>query len=438
MLTRLLRIAACLVFVTCSGAYAQTAEPTPQGELVIPREARPGTGFDVDRATQAYLDSVAPDARRKSDAYFEGRYWLELWTFLYGLGVAALLLFSRISARLRDRAERITRRPWLQTAIYAAGIIVLNTLLVLPLSLYSEWFREHQYGLSNLTLAAWFGEFGKSLVISVVLGTLLLTLIYAAMRRRRGNWWLPATVLTVVFLFFLTFIEPVFLAPVFNEYRPLGPGEVRDSVLSLARANGVSADQVYWFDASKQTNRISANVSGMLGTARISLNDNLLGRTSVPEIKAVMAHELGHFVLNHGVKLTIQFGLVFAVGFAVVQALQGRLLARYGQSWDVRDPVDIAGLPLIVALLSAWFFLMTPVMNGIVRVTEMEADLFGLNAAREPHGFSSAAMRLASYRKLQPTPLEEFIFFDHPSGRTRVQTAMQWFAEHQDASAGAR
>jgi len=438
MLTRLLRIAACLVFVTCSGAYAQTAEPTPQGELVIPREARPGTGFDVDRATQAYLDSVAPDARRKSDAYFEGRYWLELWTFLYGLGVAALLLFSRISARLRDRAERITRRPWLQTAIYAAGIIVLNMLLVLPLSLYSEWFREHQYGLSNLTLAAWFGEFGKSLAISVVLGTLLLTLIYAAMRRRRGNWWLPATVLTVVFLFFLTFIEPVFLAPVFNDYRPLGPGEVRDSVLSLARANGVGADQVYWFDASKQTNRISANVSGMLGTARISLNDNLLGKTSVPEIKAVMAHELGHFVLNHGVKLTIQFGLVFAVGFAAVQALQGRLLARYGQRWDVRDAVDVAGLPLIVALLSAWFFLMTPVMNGIVRVTEMEADLFGLNAAREPHGFSSAAMRLASYRKLQPAPLEEFIFFDHPSGRTRVHTAMQWFAEHQDAGAGAR
>src|SRR5262245_56063870 len=163
----------------------------------------------------------------------------------------------------------------------------------------------------------------------------------------------------------------------------------------------------------------------MAGTTRISLNDNLLGKTSVPEIKAVMAHELGHFVLDHGFKLTIEFGLVFAVGFAVVQSLQVRLLARYGQRWGVRDAVDVAGLPLVVALLSAWFFLMTPVTNSIVRMNEVEADLFGLNAAREPHGFASCAMRLASYRKLQPTPLEEFVFFDHPSGRTRVHSAMQ-------------
>ena len=419
-------------------ASAAVIEPVPQGELVIPSAARPGPGFNVERATRTYLDSVPADARARSDAYFEGGYWLRLWGFLYGLSVAAVLLFGRISARVRDWAERSSRRPWVQTMLCGAGLIVLIAAFTAPLSLYRGWYREHQYGLSNLSLAAWFGEEAKGLALSVVLGAPLLALIYAVVRRRHGGWWLPAAVLSVLFMFFVNFIAPVFVLPMFNDFRPLGPGPVRDAVLSLARANGVPADNVYWLNASKQSTRISANVSGLLSTTRISLNDNLLGKTSLPEINAVMAHELGHYVLNHPFKLTLQIGLVLTAGFAFAQWAQRRLLARFGARWDVRGVGDIAGLPLVIALLSTWFFVMTPLTNSIVRTAEVEADNYGLNAAREPHAFATVSMRLAAYRKLEPTALEEFVFYDHPSGRTRVHAAMAWAAEHPEAGAAAR
>lgn len=433
-----MRAALALLLFCAALASADAAEPSPQGTLAVPAEARPGPGFDVERATRAYLASVPAEARAKSDAYFEGGYWLKLWGLLYGLGVAGVLLYGRISARLRDATERISRRPWVQSLLYGAGLIVLIWLLSLPLAVYRGWYREHDYGLSNLTLAGWFADGLKGLALSVILGAPVLALIMAVVRRRRGNWWAPAAVVAVLFTFFVSFIAPVFLMPVFNKFQPLGPGPVRDAVLSLARANGVPADNVYWFDASRQTTRISANVSGLAHTTRISLNDNLLGKTSVPEINAVMAHELGHYVLNHSFKLVLQTGLVLAVGFAFAQWAQRRLLARHGARWGLRGPADIAGLPLVIALLSLWHFALTPVTNTIVRNAESEADLFGLNAAREPHAFASVSMRLAAYRKLEPTPLEEIVFYDHPSGATRVRMAMSWAAEHPDAGAGAR
>ncbi|MGH6624529.1 MAG: M48 family metallopeptidase [Burkholderiaceae bacterium] len=429
---------AALFLLAATPGHAQVTEPQPQGQVQIPAAARPSADFDIERATRAYLDTIPAAERAKSNAYFEGGYWLQLWGLLYGLGIAALLLFGRISARLRNFAERVTRRPSLQALIYAAGYIVLITILSLPLSFYQEYFREHQYGMSNQTFAAWVGDSAKGLLVFVIVGSLVLALIYTFVRRSQGNWWLPATVISIVSIFLLVFLAPVFISPLFNDFRPLGAGPVRDSVLSLARANGIRVDNVYWFDASKQTKRISANVSGFGNTMRISLNDNLLATTSVPEIKAVMAHEMGHYVLNHSLKYLLQLGLVMGIGFALIQWAQRRLLARWGARWDVRGPTDVAGIPLVVALLSLWFFVMTPVTNSIIRIHESEADIFGLNAAREPHGFASTAMRISNYRKLDPSPLEEMLMFDHPSGATRVRMAMTWLKENPDAGAAAQ
>lgn len=412
---------------------AQTAAAPVQ--LVVPDAAKPGPSFSVERATRAWLDTLPADARAKSDAYFEGGYWLKLWGWLWGVGLALLLLVGGWSARLRSWAERRARGRWLQALLYSAGLILLLMVLTLPFTIYDDWWREHQYGLSNLTLGGFLLEWAKGLAITVLFAAPLLATIIAATQRSGGRWWVPATAITVVFLLFVSFVAPVFISPLFNRFQPLPAGPVRDSVLSMAHAHGVPADNVYWFDASKQTKRISANVSGLANTTRISLNDNLLNGTSLPEIKAVMAHEIGHYVLNHSLKLTLQTALVLALGFAFTQWATSRLLARYGTRWGIRGEHDYAALPLIIALLSTWFFVMTPVTNSIVRTAEMEADLFGLSAGREPHGFASAAMRLATYRKLEPTPLEEMLFFDHPSGRTRVHAAMRWFAENPTAGA---
>jgi STE24 endopeptidase len=220
----------------------------------------------------------------------------------------------------------------------------------------------------------------------------------------------------------------VFISPLFNKYEPLSEGKLKSEILSLARANGVPAGNVYQFDASKQSKRISANVSGFGSTIRISLNDNLLNRCTPAEVKAVMAHELGHYVLNHMYKLLILIGfIILLVNWGFNWAIH-----RWGNKWQIASISDIGGLPLFMFLFTLFFFFATPVQNNISRTIEIESDYFGYNAAQEPDAFASIAMKLSEYRKISPRRLEEILFFDHPSGRTRVHNAMVWKSEHLD------
>jgi STE24 endopeptidase len=237
------------------------------------------------------------------------------------------------------------------------------------------------------------------------------------------------TGVALAFMVFGVTIGPVYIAPMFNTYQPLQDPALREPILSVAHANGIEAEHVWEMDASRQTTRISANVSGMLGTERITLNDNLLNRTSPEGVLAVMGHEIGHYVLNHGYELLLWFGLLIAIGFAGIARAFPALATRYRARWGIQGIADPAGLPLIVLLFGAYFFLITPVTNSIVRSNEYEADVFGLNAARQPDGFAEAALLLGQYRKLHPGRIEELVFFDHPSGYTRISTAMRWKAE---------
>ena len=430
----LLRACAVLLLLFAGSALADAqssaARDFPPG-LQIPDAAQPGPAFDVDKATEAYLALLTPEQRRLSDAYFEGNNWLVLWGTLYGLGVAVLLLWSGLSRRMRDFAERTTRRRWLQPLIYAFPWLLAGFLLSLPLAIYQGYLREHAYGLATQDFGAWFGDQIKGLLVSLVIVPPVLALLYAAVRRAGERWWIWAGGGAFVLILFLIMLAPVFVDPLFNDYKPLREGAVREAVLSLARANQIPTDNVVEFDASRQTTRISANVSGFLGTTRVALNDNLLEKTSPAEIKAVMGHEMGHYVLNHGLRLTVYLSLVLLLGFFVVHRTFDRALARWGRRFGLRDRADPAALPLAIAILSLFFLVATPLTNSIVRQAEAEADAFGLNAAQEPHGFAMAAMRLSTYRKLRPGSLEEVLFYDHPSGYERVHGSMLWLKEHQ-------
>ena len=424
------------VLVLLAGLALAHAEPAltrdlPPG-LQIPAAARPGPDFDVERATAAYLDLLSPEQRASSNAYFEGGYWLRLWGFLYGVGVAAVFLLTGLSRRLRDFARRRSARPWLQTAIYATLWLVAGTVLSLPLSIYVDFVREHQYGLATQGFGGWFGDELKGLAVSLVFLPWIIALLYAAVRRTGARWWLWASGGAFALILFAMMLAPVFVQPLFNDYKPLRAGPMREAVLSLARANRVPTGNVVEFDASRQTTRISANVAGFLGTTRVALNDNLIDKTSLPEIKAVMGHEMGHYVLNHSLRLTIYLTLVLGLAFWFVHRVFDWALARWGARLGLEGRGDPAALPLALPILSLFFLLATPLTNSITRQAEAEADMFGLDAAREPHGFAMAAMRLSAYRKIQPGALEEILFYDHPSGYQRVRASMVWLKENQD------
>jgi STE24 endopeptidase len=414
--------------LSCAAENAPVSSPPV---LNVPAAAQPGPNFDVKAATDAWLATVPAEKKVKSDAYFEGGYWLQLWDFLLSAAILIWMLQSRLSARIREWAERVTKRSNLQTLLYFIPFLIITTVLQLPLTIYEGYFREHKYGLANQTFGPWFGEQMIGLAIGAILGGVAVVGLFSLVRRLGQSWWIWGAVVSVIFLAFTAVIAPVFIAPLFNKYTKLQDPKIKDPILSMAHANGIPASDVYENDASKQSTRISANVSGLLGTERITLNDNLLKRCTPEEIQSVMGHEMGHYVLNHIYKSLLFFGILFAAGFAFLNWSLQWSLARWGQRWGIRTMTDVAVLPLAVLLLAIFFTVATPLTNTWTRVQEYEADIYGLNAARQPDGEAAVDLKLGDYRKLDPGPIEELLFFDHPSGRTRITAAMRWKKENQ-------
>lgn len=411
-------------------APASTATPDI---IPIPAEAQASSHFNAEAATNAYLASIPAEARARSDAYFEGGYWLILWDFLAGVVVSILLLNLRWSARMRDWAERVTRFKPVHTFVYWGEYLVVTSLLTFPLAVYEGYSREHKYGLATQTFGPWLNDQFKMLMVNLVFGGIACVLLFGVVRRWPRSWWVRGAIVTMMILIFGALIAPVYIFPIFNKITVLNNPKVTQPILSMARANGIPARDVFQIDASRQTTRMSANVSGFGNTMRITLNDNLLRRGSAEEIQAVMGHEMGHYILNHVYKSILFFLVVAVTGFSFLRWTLEWSLKRWGEKWQIRSIGDTAILPLVVLLGSIFFFVLTPVLNTYVRTQEYEADMYGLNASRQPDGFAQGAIHLGEYRKMSPGPVEEWIFFDHPSGRNRIYAAMRWKAENPGA-----
>jgi STE24 endopeptidase len=430
MAAALIALAAAIGSAPCTSS-ASAAEPQspplPQFHVAPADDAwRAALPRDADAATQAYLDRLPADVVARANAYAEGGYWLQLWNFLALLAVCAVVLGGGRSARVRDFTQRIGRRAFVRDGLYGAYFAIASFVLGLPLVIYQGFVREHQYGMSTQGFGAWFFEQLVGLGVNVIVSSLAVGILYAAIRRAGERWWLWGTGVAVALLTVMLLVGPVWIDPLFNTYKPVENGEIRTAVLAMARADGVPADEVYEFDASRQTTRVSANVSGIFGSAAVRLNDNLLRRSSLPEIRAVMGHELGHYVMNHVYKLILEFTLFICAAFLFAQWAMTRLLARFGGRLGLAGVADVASLPLLAAVFSLFFFVGTPVTNTVIRVQEVEADRFGLNLAREPLGMAEALLKLTEYRKPSPGPIEELVFFDHPSTRFRIHDAMRW------------
>jgi STE24 endopeptidase len=428
-----LRSFTLLVLFAAFGLSSAQAQPAIQPTVditKIPAAAQPSAHFDADAATEAYMAMIPPEATARSNAYIEGGYWLLLWDFLYGSAVALLILNLRWSAKMRDLAKRITPFRWLQDALYWGQYLLLTSLLGFPLGYYEGYVREHKYGLATQSFWPWMGDEGKGLLLGLIFGALAIMLLFAIVRWLPRSWWIWGAVALTCMSIVQVAIYPVYILPIYNKVTRLSDPKVTAPILSMAHANGIPTNDVYQVDASRQSKRMSANVSGFANTMRITLNDNLLRRGSPEEIKAVMGHEMGHYVMNH-IPKSLFFDLVVNVIFfaCLFWGLQW-VLKRWGESWQIRGVGDPAVLPLVFLMAGIFFFVLTPVMNTESWMHEKEADMFGLNAARQPDGFAQAAIHLSEYRKMRPGKWEERFFYDHPSGYDRIHSSMVWKGEN--------
>ncbi len=301
MFSRFHKFAGVVVLAVLFFTVGVAAQPVPESPDItkVPAAAQPSDHFDVNAATDAYMDLMPASAKAHSDAYFEGGYWLILWDFLVGAVISLLLLQLGWSSWMRNFAERITKWKWLQTFIYWVEYLILTSILGFPLAVYEGFTREWKYGLATQTFGPWMWDQFKGLGLGVLLGGLAVVALFAVVRKLPRTWWIWGAVVSVVLMIFAIMIVPVFIVPTFNKVTRLDDPKVTTPILSMARANGIPAHDVWTMDASKQTTRMSANVSGFGQTMRITLNDNLLRRGSLQEIESVMGHEMGHYVLHH-------------------------------------------------------------------------------------------------------------------------------------------
>ena len=266
--------------------------------------------------------------------------------------------------------------------------------------------------------------------ISTVVTALFFLALYAFIRRTGRGWWAWSAGLTAAFLAVGLILTPVFIEPLFNRYTPAPNGPVRDAVVVLAKRSGVPSDKIYIYNGSKQSNRYTANVSGLGGSARVAMSDMMFKKDAdVAEVRGVVGHEMGHYAHLHVLWLTAAFSLMAAVGFFLVDRLfpaAARLLGAPG----VLGLADPAGLPVLSAVLATLSLLATPLLNSTTRIAEADADSFSLAHAHEPDGLSRALVKTIEYRASSPSRLEEVIFYDHPSVERRVHKAMAWKAAH--------
>ncbi len=389
------------------------------------------TRFDPEVATATYLATLSPEAHARATAYTQGGHWLILWTAVIGLAAYWLILRSGMLVRLRERLEARGLGPVRISLAVLATALFAETLLNLPWVIWSDWARERAYGLSSQPLAGFLRDYALYTVIILVSSTLLGACIYALIRRAPRFWWAWSGGLVSLFFVLSMVVSPVFIDPLFNRYEPAPSGPVRDAVVALAKANGVPSDRIFIYDGSRQSNRYTANVSGLFGGARIAMSDVMFKKDAdIAEVRAVVGHEMGHYVLGHVWRNLIFFSALAFVCFFLIDRLfptAVRLLSGQG----VKGLSDPAGYPVLGALIVVLGVVGNPLVASFSRWAEVESDRFSLERAREPDGLARALVKTIEYRAATPGRLEETLFYTHPSVGSRVRMAMEWKAAQQ-------
>jgi STE24 endopeptidase len=385
--------------------------------------------IDPVAATAAYIDALGPAALARAAAYTTGNHWLLLWGLLVTAAVTWIIVRARILERLDVRLARRGRA--LRTGIIAVAFFLLSGLMTLPWSLYESWWREHAYGRSAQPLTDFLAQGLLALLLSAVLAGVFFIGIYALMRRAGRAWWVWSGALAAGTLAALLLAAPVVIEPLFNDFKPVPEGEVRDALYEMAYEAGIAGDRIFVYDGSRQSNNFTANVAGLGASARIAISDVAFKGASLNEVRAVTAHEIGHYVLDHVWRSVLVLSALATVVFFLADRLFPVFARAFGSRAALGDP---AGLPVLVFIVSLLGVLAQPVTNGLSRLAEIEADRYSLQTVNLPDALASALVKTAEYRDPRPHVLEEWLFYTHPSVERRVQRAMEWKAAREVAA----
>jgi Zn-dependent protease with chaperone function len=372
---------------------------------------------ETDYFTAAELD--------RAHDYRGGQTWLLLGSLVVQGGVLVSIAFGR-PRFVRRRLDQLADKPLRGAAVAGATVAVVTAVATLPLSIWSHE-RAVDVGLSTQSLDSWLSDVGKSTAITAVMTAIGTVLLLALVRRFPRRWWIPGTGAVVVLAALVTWIGPVLLAPVFNKFDPLPEGsEARREVLTLAERAGVEIGEVYRVDASRRSTALNAYVDGIGSSKRVVLYDNLLDDAERPELRSIVAHELGHVAhddIRRGltfVAIVAPFGLLFTRELAVAVA------RRAGA-----DPLSPAAVPAYLLALTLTAFVLNIPGNQLSRKVEASADAFALELTNDPAALVDVQVQLARTNISDPDPpaLLSAVFSTHPSTVDRIGAAIAYARE---------
>jgi STE24 endopeptidase len=363
-------------------------------------------------------DVFTPEQIARAEDFAGPARALSLSSLGLSLVVVSVLGFTPLGRRLMHRI----RGPWpVAVVLGVLGMLLLGRLVTLPVALVLR-DHIHDYGLSHQALSGWFVDQATSLGVQTVMSSLVLIVLIGCARRWPRAWPGIAGAGLAALVMAGSFVYPVLVEPLFNNFESLPDGSLRTAIMHLADREGVHVDDVLVADASRRTTTLNAYVSGFGNTRRVVLYDNLVNDTPQDQTLSVVAHELGH--AKHD---DVLIGSVLGASGAV--AAVGLLGLVAGGGWLRRGQglASAGAVPLVLAL-SAWGSLLgSPVENAISRQIETRADVTALESTHDPSAFVGVQKQLAVRGLSDPTPpaLLQFWFGSHPTTLTRIGIA-EW------------
>ncbi len=347
--------------------------------------------------------------------------------------VLGVLLFTGLSARLRDLSRTLMRGRRGMLAVYFLLFSLITALLALPLDFYSGFVIEHRFGLSTQDLVGWLADQVQGLLIGTVVGLPVVAALYWAIHRFPRFWWLGAAGASILLTVVVAALYPVVVAPLFNDLRPVQDQELVERIERLAASQGVEVSEVLQEDTSRRTVKVNAYFAGLGPTKRIVLTDNLLSGFTSDEIVSVLAHELGHQV-HDDLWTSIAVGSFFyLVGFYLLYRLLGPIVARFQSRFGFEEVGDVASLLLLLLLFGLLSFAAMPALNGLSRYLERQADRYALELTQDGSSFASSMEKLGQINLSDPNPprILVLLFYTHPPIQERVEAAQRFEAERK-------
>lgn len=344
--------------------------------------------------------------------------------------VSFILLYLFIdlgfSLSLQNYIQSFTENSYLVFLMFVFTLGIASSILFLPVNIYTGFYLEHKYNLSNQTFFKYFLENLKSMLVGLVIGVPILLLFFYVLNKFDDLWWLVFASAMFLISVVLSQIFPIVIMPIFYKVSPLQDEELKSRISNLAKGAGIKVQNVFTFDMSKNTKKANAAFTGLGKTKRIILGDTLLKDYSKDEIETVIAHELGHYKHKHIVK-NIVFGTVSSfLTFFVIS-----ILYKNSLSWfDFEYITQIAALPLLSLWAMVIGLIQSPIGNILSRKYEYEADRYAIETTRKPESFINTLNKLTNQNlgDREPHPFIEWFFYSHPSIKNRVK-AIQDFVQ---------